>query len=118
MIRSASTPERALDYLHELGTDIRAAVMLDSGGALAAHSRGHRSRAEPLRQLVMELFQDADAAADGGAEGVEVTTPRGSVFAVRSSSWMLAVVTGHAVLSSLVLYDLRQVLVELARSSS
>ena len=63
----------------------------------------------------LELLSRADAAIRGRskATAVEVTATRGSVFAVRSERWTLAVVTGRLVLSSLMLFDLRHVLDDL-----
>ena len=107
------TPELALRYLDELSTDIRAAVLLDRGGALAAASEG--ADGEKLRERTLELLDRADAAApfEGGVSQVEASTPGGSVFAVRSEGWTIAVVTGRFALPSLMFYDLRSVLGDL-----
>ena len=104
----ALTPDLALDYLGELSTDIRAAIVLDSGGALAAVTGDDRERGERMRELSTELL---DAAAEG--DQVEVVTTEGSVFAVRGESWTVAVVAGRQPLASLMFYDLRNVLREL-----
>jgi hypothetical protein len=104
----ALTPDLALDYLGELSTDIRAAIVLDSAGALAAVTGDDRDRGERMRELSTQLL---DAAADG--DQVEVVTTEGSVFAVRGESWTVAVVAGRQPLASLMFYDLRNVLREL-----
>jgi hypothetical protein len=104
----ALTPDLALDYLGELSTDIRAAIVLDSGGALAAVTGDDRERGERMRELSTQLL---DAAADG--DQVEVVTTEGSVFAVRGESWTVAVVAGRQPLASLMFYDLRNVVREL-----
>ena len=104
----ALTPDLALDYLGELSTDIRAAIVLDSGGALAAVTSDDRERGERMRELSTELL---DAAAEG--DQVEVVTTEGSVFAVRGESWTVAVVAGRQPLASLMFYDLRNVVREL-----
>jgi hypothetical protein len=104
----ALTPDLALDYLGELSTDIRAAIVLDSGGALAAVTGDDRERGERMRELSTELL---DAAAEG--DQVEVVTTEGSVFAVRGESWTVAVVAGRQPLASLMFYDLRNVVREL-----
>jgi hypothetical protein len=116
----ALTPTLALDYLDELSTDIRGAVLLDSAGAVAAGWHGDAERAERLREPLRELLRRADAAtADGGpATQVEVTTGRGAVFCVRDERWTLAAVTGRFALPSLVFYDLRHVLRDLAPEGS
>src|SRR5687768_6217280 len=62
----ALTPALALEYVHELSADVRAAVVLDAAGALLA---GPAALAAPARALL-----DAGAGAaeleDGSAEGV------------------------------------------------
>jgi uncharacterized membrane protein len=45
---------------------------------------------------------------------VEVSTGAGIVYALRSGEWTLAVVAGRFALSSLVFFDMRQALQELA----
>ena len=119
MPEPALTPALALDYLDELSTDIRGAVLLDSGGAVAAAWRGDRELAERLREPVARLLERADAAAgDGPATQVEVTTQRGAVFCVRESGWTIAAVTGRFALPSLVFYDLRHVVRDLGGAPS
>jgi len=111
----ALTPELALPYLAELSTDIRAAVLLDQAGRTEAHSLASDESAERLRELTLELFERAEKAdAEGRAVAeVEVSTGNGSVYAVRSPRWTIAVVSGRFALSSLMLYDLRSVLSDL-----
>jgi len=110
----ALTPALALDFLAELSTDIRAGVLLDADGALAAAWDGDDERGERVRELVAELLEHADAA--GGTSRpaqVEVAMPAGDVFCVRRGGWTIAVVTGRYALSSLMFYDLRKVLEDL-----
>jgi hypothetical protein len=111
----ALTPELALDYLDELSTDIRGALLLDSAGRVVAGWRGDLERAERLRQPLLELLERADTAAGDAAPAaqVEVTTLRGAVFCVRDDAWTLAVVAGRFVLPALMFYDLRHVLADL-----
>jgi hypothetical protein len=104
----ALTPDLALDYLGELSTDIRAALVLDARGELAAVTGDDRERGERMRALATEMLD----AADGGGQ-VEVVTTEGSVFAVRGDSWTVAVVAGRQPLASLMFYDLRNVVREL-----
>jgi len=117
---SALTPQLALDHLGELSSDIRASVLIDASGALAASAGVSEQGADRLRELALELFGHADqaAAADFGPLGqVEVTTPEGAVFGVRAPAargdWTLAIITGRFALSSLMFYDARKVLGEL-----
>jgi hypothetical protein len=107
------TPELALRYLDELSTDIRAAVLIDSRGALAAASEG--AQGEKLRELALDLLERADAAApfEGPVAQLEAAAAGGSVFAVRGEGWTIAVVAGRFALPSLMFYDLRSVLSDL-----
>ena len=120
MAEPALTPELALDYLDELSTDIRGAVLLDAGGALVASWHGDDDRGKLLREPVGRLLDHADAATAGAGEAsqVEVTTQRGAVFCVRDGGWTLGVVTGRFALPSLVFYDLRHVLGDLEPASA
>jgi hypothetical protein len=104
----ALTPDLALDYLGELSTDIRAVVVLDAGGKVAAVTGDDRDRGERMGELASEML---DAAGDGAQ--VEVVTTEGSVFAVRGDSWTVAVVAGRQPLASLMFYDLRNVVRDL-----
>jgi hypothetical protein len=117
----ALTPELALDYLAELSIDIRAGVVLDSGGELAASWENDPERGELVRELVRELLEEADGAPGGDGQPpsqVEVTTPRGAVFCVRDEEWTIAVVSGRFALSSLMFFDLRKLLDDLKASAA
>jgi hypothetical protein len=102
-----------VEYLEGLGTDLRAAVVLDARERLAAHSGGDPERGRRMRDLSVELFERAEAAAGERVDQLEVSIPSGSVYAVRRPSFSIAVVAGRLALSSLVLFDLRRVLAEL-----
>lgn len=114
------TPELALRYLDELSTDIRAAVLLDRSGRLAAsHAAEGELPGERLGELATALFERADKAArsasgfDGPVAQVEASTAEGAVFGVRAEGWTIAVVAGRFALPSLMFYDLRAVLSDL-----
>lgn len=123
MPRPALTPQLALDHLGELSSEVRAALLLDASGELAAHTVEEPERGMRLGALVRELFERADAASEGpGAPvaQVEVTTLEGAVFALRvappnggSAGWTIAVVAERLALPSLMFYDLRHVLARL-----
>ena len=116
MSDAALTPALALDYLEELSTDIRAAAVLDSSGAVAAQ-RGFDDDGggDRVRDLILTLF-DRAVEAGGGEDSsqVEVSVPEGAVYAARERGWTLAVVAGRFALSSLMFYDLRMVLRDLS----
>jgi hypothetical protein len=112
------TPERTAARLCELSSDARAAVLLDAAGALAGSSGIEPEHAEAFAELTRELLRTVDRAtrdwdADP-AEQVEVQLPSGAAFASRTPRWTLAVVARRGALASLMLYDLRAVLGELA----
>ena len=115
MAGPALTPALALDYLAELSTDIRAGVLLDSAGELAASWQGDDERGERTRELVVDLLERADSATSGSAKPaqMEVSVGGGGVFCVRHEGWTIAVVTGRYALSSLMFLDLRKVLEDL-----
>ena len=108
----ALTPDLALDYLGELSTDIRAGVVVDAQGDVAAVTGDDEERGEKMRTLALELLDAAGEAAEG-ADQIEVVTAEGSVFAVRGDAWTVAVVAGRTPLASLMFYDLRNVVREL-----
>jgi hypothetical protein len=111
------TPELALAYLGELSTDIRAAVVLADDGAPAARSGFDDAGDDAVQELVGELFERAAATvAEGEAAPaqLEVALPDGSVYAVREHGWTLVVVAGRFALSSLMFFDLRMVIRDLA----
>jgi predicted regulator of Ras-like GTPase activity (Roadblock/LC7/MglB family) len=115
----AITPPLALEYLDELSTDIRAAVVLGADGKLAASSLDGE-RGDQMRALVLELLEHADGAwgGDGEVGQVEVGMTAGAVFAVRGGAWTVAVLTGRFALSSLMFYDLRSVVSDLGKASA
>lgn len=118
MPTSALTPALALEYLDELSIDVRAAVLLADGAGVAASSAPSDEAARELGDLVRELFKHADAAAGeaGGAGQVEVGLPAGAVFAARERGWTIAVVANRYALPSLMFYDLRKLLCDLAEA--
>jgi hypothetical protein len=93
----ALSAAQALDHLLDLSSDIRAGVVLDSGGRRLA---GGRALAGPARELL--------GATD--APEVEVSTGRGTVFASRARHAAIVVVAQRSALPALMLYDLRVVL--------
>jgi hypothetical protein len=119
---SALTPQAAVEELEEMSSDISAAILLGGRGELLARGGADAPRAEHLRDLAAKLLATADdAGVRAGLERVgrvELSSPRGTVFAVRedgrggSGSTLVAVASGGA-LSSLVLYDMRMTLARL-----
>ena len=113
MAGQALTPELAIGHVEELSTDVRAAVLIGADDTIAA-SEGRPG--DRMAELARELFERAEQADVTGGEApsqVEVTTLQGAVFAVRDARWTLAVVADRLALSSLMFYDLRDVLAQL-----
>ena len=111
---SALTPALALDYLGELSTDIEDIVVLDNQGRVAASTGDDEERSDRMRELFVALLdRAADAVPGAGVDQLEVTTAEGSVFAVRGRDWTVGVVAGRKPLSSLMFYDLRNVVGDL-----
>lgn len=107
----ALTPELVLPYLAELSTDIRAAVLLGADGSEAAAQP--EAQGDRLRELTLELFEQADGADDQPVGQVEISTGDGAVYALREDGWTVSVVTGRFALPALMFYDLRSALAAL-----
>jgi len=99
--------------LVEMSEDVRAAVLLDSAGSLVAASDQDSDRARKLADLARELIEAADAVAPEPTEQIEARVEGGAVFAVRSVRHTMACVVRRLALPALVLYDLRQTMLEL-----
>lgn len=99
--------------LVEMSADVRTAVLLDPAGGLIAASDTDTDRALRLAGLAHDLLVAADAAADQPTEQIEAQVERGAVFAVRSAHHTLVCVVRRLALPALILYDLRQTLLEL-----
>jgi predicted regulator of Ras-like GTPase activity (Roadblock/LC7/MglB family) len=114
----ALTPDLALSYLDELSTDIRASVLLDESGAPAAQRATREDAGPRLAGLARELFERAERAAGEAVPQLEVSLPEGAVYGVRDGGWTLVVVTGRFALSSVMFYDLRNVVSDLGRRAA
>ena len=107
--------ETAPGRLVDLSEDVRAAVLMDSAGALIAASDTDKARARRLAELAQELIEAADAVAEEPTEQIEARVEGGAVFAVRTVRHTLACVARRLALPALILYDLRQVMQQLER---
>lgn len=109
---SSESAEAALAFLTEMSPDLRgAAVLGPEGDALAA------TGGEPERwaEDAATLFAAADAAEETPVEQVHIATEQGEVFAIRNEGLAAIAVTERFALASLMLFDLRSILRELAR---
>ena len=118
MSSATASAESVPARLVERAVDIRAAVLVDSAGALIAASDPDTARARQLAELARELIEAADAVAPEPTEQLEARVEGGAVFAVRSVRHTLACVARRLALPALVLYDLRQAMLELEGAAS
>jgi predicted regulator of Ras-like GTPase activity (Roadblock/LC7/MglB family) len=102
--------ERALAFLAEMSPDLRGAAILDSSGAVLA------AVDQPQRwgEDVAVLLSVADRAGDEPAEQIHIATEQGEVFAVRNAGLVAVAVTERFALASLLFFDLRSILRDLA----
>ena len=96
------TASLAADYLRELSADIRAVAVLTAAGEPLAG-------APELVAAARELLAAAPEAAE-----IEVELPGGAAFAARDDRHALVAACGRFALPSLIRYDLKVVLAELA----
>jgi predicted regulator of Ras-like GTPase activity (Roadblock/LC7/MglB family) len=102
----------SLAFLAEMSPDLRGAAILAADGAVLAAS-GEPGR---WREDAAALLAVADRAADTAVEQVHVATEQGEVFALRQSGLVAVAVTDRFALASLLFFDLRSTLRELART--
>ena len=108
---SAEAAASALAYLTEMSPDLRGGAILDSGGAVLAAS----SQPQRWREDAASLFEVADKAGDEPVEQAHIGTEQGEVFAVRHAGLAAIAVTDRFALSSLLFFDMRSVLRDLAQ---
>jgi predicted regulator of Ras-like GTPase activity (Roadblock/LC7/MglB family) len=104
--------QQALADLTEISSQIRAAVVFDDKGKVAASTLGDSPRANELAQAAGGLLAAADAVKTGGSTltQLEVATGEGSVFVVRDGATVIAATTGSNPTAGLVFYDLKSAL--------
>lgn len=107
---SGDAAESALAYLGEMSPDLRGAAILDARGSVLAASGDPDRWAED----VAALFEVADRAGEEPAEQVHIGTEQGEVFALRHSGLVAVAVTERFALASLLFFDLRSLLRDLA----
>jgi hypothetical protein len=106
--------EFAISHLQELSPDLRGCAVLDAeGNALA--SSGAADRWAPA---AAGFLAAADDAAGEPVEHVHVGTEDGEAFAVRHDGLAMVAVTERFTLASLVIFDMRTILRDLAEGGS
>jgi predicted regulator of Ras-like GTPase activity (Roadblock/LC7/MglB family) len=108
---SEESAEAALAFLTEMSPDLRGAAILGlEGEVLAATGEEPERWAEDAAALIAA----ADAAEGVVVEQVHIATEQGEVFAIRNEGLAAVAVTDRFALASLMLFDLRSILRELA----
>ncbi len=107
---SGEAAASALAYLTEMSPDLRGGVILDADGVVLAAS----GRPERWRDDAATLLAAADKAGEEPIEQLHIAGEQGEVFAVRQSGLVALAVTDRFALSSLLLFDMRAILRDLA----
>jgi predicted regulator of Ras-like GTPase activity (Roadblock/LC7/MglB family) len=102
--------QAALAFLGEMSPDLRGAAILDSEGTVLAAA----GDADRWGKDAAALFATADRAGDEPVEQVHVATEQGEVFALRHAGLAAVAVTERFALSSLMFFDMRSTLRDLA----
>jgi hypothetical protein len=108
---SGESATAALEFLAEMSPDLRGAAILGSGGEVLAATDGDEDR---WQDDAAALFAAADEAEGVPVEQVHIATEQGEVFAIRNAGLAAVSVTERFALASLMLFDLRSVLRQLA----
>jgi predicted regulator of Ras-like GTPase activity (Roadblock/LC7/MglB family) len=107
---AAGAAASALAYLTEMSPDLRGGAILGPDGAVLAASespnRWHEGAAA--------LLEAADRADEEPVEQVHIATEQGEVFALRHDGLVAVVVSERFALASLMFFDMRSVLRDLA----
>jgi predicted regulator of Ras-like GTPase activity (Roadblock/LC7/MglB family) len=106
--------EAALAFLTEMSPDLRGAAIVAADGSVLAAS-GDSGR---WGVGVAALFAIADAAGGEPVEQVHVATEQGEVFALRHQGLVAVAVSERFVLASLLFFDMRSTLRDLALARS
>jgi predicted regulator of Ras-like GTPase activity (Roadblock/LC7/MglB family) len=111
---SEESAEAALAFLTEMSPDLRGAAVLGPDGEVLA-----ATGEEPERwgEDAATLLAAADAAEEAFVEQVHIATEQGEVFAIRNAGLTAVAVTDRFALASLLLFDMRSMLRQLAKDS-
>jgi hypothetical protein len=109
----AEAAEAAVARLREMSADMRGCALLDDGGEVLAATGDPELWSAPAA----ELLAAADAAGDEPAAQVHVGTEDGEAFALRHEGLAMVVVAERFALASLMLFDMRAILRDLAKES-
>jgi hypothetical protein len=108
---NAESAEAALAFLSEMSPDLRGAAILGPEGEVLAASGEEPER---WREDAAALFMAADAAEGVPVEQIHIATGQGEIFAIRNAGLAAVAVTERFALASLLLFDMRSTLRQLA----
>jgi hypothetical protein len=109
--QTLTDPRQAVSYLEEISPEMRGCAILDGAGEVLACS----GDGDAWKDVAAGFVHAADVAGDQKAAHVHVATGDGEVFMVRHDGMTAVAATDRFVLASLMLFDLRAVLRDLAR---
>ena len=111
---SEAAAETAVDRLSEMSADLRGCALLGPDGrVLAATGEDDRWQA-----AASDFLTAADEAGEEPASQVHVATEDGEAFAVREGDLAMVAVTERFTLASLMIFDMRAVLRDLAKGGA
>jgi predicted regulator of Ras-like GTPase activity (Roadblock/LC7/MglB family) len=102
--------EAAVAFLTEMTPDLRGAAILDADGAVLAAS----GEEEGWGQAARALLAAADQADSEPVEQAHVATEKGEAFLLRHDGLVAVAVSERFALASLLFFDMRQALRDLA----
>jgi predicted regulator of Ras-like GTPase activity (Roadblock/LC7/MglB family) len=102
--------ESALAYLTEMSPDLRGGAIFAADGSVLAAS----GDADRWGEDAAALLDLADRAGGEAVEQVHIATEQGEVFAMRHAGLVALTVTDRFALASLMLFDMRSALRDLA----
>jgi predicted regulator of Ras-like GTPase activity (Roadblock/LC7/MglB family) len=112
---------QALADLTEISSQIEAAVLADSDGAVVASTFAEDHKGEAFAASAAELVRAAEESGELSSKElvqVQAASPQGCVFVVRDERHLVAAVTGAQPTVGLVFYDLKTCLRLLEREET
>jgi predicted regulator of Ras-like GTPase activity (Roadblock/LC7/MglB family) len=112
---------QALADLTEISSQIEAAVLADTDGAVVASTFGEDEKGAAFAATAAELVrtaEDSDELSSKELVQVQAASPQGCVFVVRDERHLVAAVTGAQPTVGLVFYDLKTCLRLLEREET
>ncbi len=111
--------ELALQYLTEMSTDVkRALIVSDEGEVLSTTFKRQSEEAAAVVQQILDRVVGQGADHDQAPYQMELTGAGGSVFITLGERHVLVAVTGRSALPALILYDMHTVISEFEAGES